>query len=235
MKKQKSLTNNEIFAEITPLNDSQKDLINAIRTSDMAIVSGPAGTGKTFITSSIAALMLKNNIVDKIILSRPVIPTGRSIGFMPGDVMEKMANWVVPFMEVFKTKMSQGEIDCHLKNGNIEIVPFEFMRGRNFDDAFVMLDEAQNVSRHEMKMFLTRIGMYSRTVVMGDPQQSDLHWLEPNEETGLDIAVRLAEKVVNVPVIKFSSDDIVRSDLCKAWIQAFEQEKRNELPRHLTG
>lgn len=229
-KKKKASSNKDISSLIEPLNKNQTILMNALRTSEMVISSGPAGVGKTFLVASMAALMLQNKAVKRIILTRPVIPTGRSIGYFPGDLMEKMAPWVVPFMEVFKKHMDQGELDCAIKNGNIEIVPFETMRGRSFDDSFIILDEAQNTTTHEMKMFLTRTGQYSKTVVLGDVQQSDLHWLENGQETGLDIAIRLAKNVVNIPVVEFTSDDIVRSGLCKDWVKAFESEYRQAKP-----
>jgi phosphate starvation-inducible PhoH-like protein len=232
MKKQKH-TPKDIFSAIEPLTDTQALFLQSIKEHDMIIVDGCAGTGKTYLAASCASAMLKEKIVERIIITRPVIPTGRSLGYFPGDLLEKMQPWVAPFMEVMKVHFSKEEIEVKIKNGGIEIVPFEVMRGRSFDNSFVILDEAQNCSYHEMKMFLTRVGNYSKTIVIGDSQQSDMHWLD-GAESGLDVAKRLATKIVNLPVIEFDSKDIVRSDLCKMWIEAFEQEGRKELPKFLT-
>jgi len=216
------------FSSIEPQNPRQKQLIDFLRLQDMVIIDGCAGTGKTFITASMAAIMLQAKMFERIIFTRPVVPTGRSIGYMPGDLNEKMAPWVTPFIEIMKRYLTIEEINNYTTKGIIEVVPFEVMRGRNFDDSFIILDEAQNATCHEIKMFLTRIGEYSKTVVLGDSNQSDLHWLQPNEESGLQMAKRLAKNVVGVPVVEFTSEDIVRSDLCKKWIQAFEADHQRK-------
>jgi phosphate starvation-inducible PhoH-like protein len=233
MKKEPKKVSGDIFSKLEPLNKHQEDLIQHIKTQDMVIVDGVAGTGKTFITASCAALMLKAKLFERIIITRPVVPTGRSLGYFPGELLEKMRPWVIPFMEVIKSHFTKEEIEVKLLNGSIEVVPFEVMRGRSFDDSFVILDEAQNTSTHEIKMFLTRTGMFSRTIVLGDSRQSDMHWLQPHEESGLQLAKRLAKNVVGVPVVEFEAADVVRSDLCKKWIEAFDTE--NRLPDFIAG
>lgn len=217
---------------LTALNPKQEKLISAIMTNDMVVTEGPAGVGKTFIVASIAADLFRSGIFKNIIFTRPVVPCGKSVGYFPGTIEEKMAPWIAPFMNVIKKYFSQGEIDMFTKNGKIQVIPFEVMRGASFDDSFVIMDEAQNCTPHEMKMFLTRIGMYSKTLVMGDATQTDLH-LYGSSENGLDMMKRMIyEQGMNIPVITFKSDDIVRSGLCKDWVQAFEKDK--ELPRFIT-
>lgn len=162
----------------------------AILSTEMTIVLGPAGTGKTFIASTIAADRLRNNDVRKIILTRPNVPGGRSLGFFPGTIEEKIGPWVVPFTSVIFERMGQGA----------------------FDNAFVILDEAQNTTSAEMKMFLTRLGKGCTIVVNGDVAQSDL-----KGDCGLKTALHLATKHhLPVSLVEFQIDDIVRSDLCAA-------------------
>lgn len=226
MSKKKAKTTTKLEA----LNPKQEKLISAIKLNDMIIAEGSAGTGKTFIVATLAAEMLKDNTFKQIIFTRPVVPCGKSVGYLPGSLEEKMAAWTMPFMNIIKQHFSTGELDMFLKNGKIQAIPFEVMRGSSFDDSFVIMDEAQNATKHEMKMFLTRIGMYSKLLVLGDPLQSDLYG---SEETGLDMAKRIIdEQGMNVPVISFDSDDCVRSGLCKDWLKAFEKDK--DLPRFLT-
>lgn len=214
------------------LNTKQEKLITSILTNDMIVAEGPAGVGKTFIVASLAAELLKGGTFKQIIFTRPVVPCGKSVGYLPGTIEEKMGVWTMPFMNVIKKHFSQGELDMFLKNGKIQSIPFEVMRGSSFDDCFIILDEAQNSTVHEMKMFLTRVGMYSKTLVMGDTTQSDLH-LYGSSESGLDMMKRMIyEQGMNIPVITFKSEDIVRSGLCKDWVQAFERDK--DLPRFIT-
>ena len=158
--------------------------------------------------------------IDKIIITRPNVAAGKSIGYFPGTLEEKMMPWVMPVLEVLHWNLGKGAVETGIKNGNIEIAPFETMRGRSFQDAFVILDEAQNVTPHEMKMFLTRIGENCKVVLNGDIMQSDL-----GETSGLSKAIHLAKKhMIPVPVVEFTADDIVRSVLCKQWIMAFMKE-----------
>lgn len=205
------------------LNDKQRHLIGSIASSEMIVIEGCAGTGKTFIVSSLAAQYLKSGEIKQIIFTRPVVPCGKSIGFLPGTLEEKLAPWVMPFMNVIKKYFNAGELEMFLKNGKLQVLPFEVMRGSSFDDAFVIMDEAQNSSPKEMQMFVTRIGQDSKIVIMGDSTQSDLK----QDESGLEMVQRMVkENGLKVPVIKFSSSDIVRSGLCKQWVQAFESEHK---------
>ena len=207
---------------IVPKNENQNKYLSALRTAQQTIVLGPAGTGKTYIAASFAASLYLNKKIDKIILTRPNIPAGRSIGFFPGTLEEKMAPWVVPVMDVLVKHLGHGVVETGIKNGNIQVIPFETMRGRSFEDAFVLLDEAQNTTVPEIKMFLTRVGEGCRVVLNGDIQQSDLR-----EDSGLFRTIKMVEKYeIPVPIVEFSTEDIVRSDLCRIWVEAFIKEER---------
>lgn len=202
---------------LLPKTDKQKEYIEALKTAPQVVVTGPAGTGKTYIAATKAAQLLDSGKVDKIILTRPNVPAGRSLGFFPGTMEEKIAPWIVPFIEVLEEALGAEAVACHMKNGNIQVIPFEVMRGRTFKNAFVILDEAQNATSHELKMFLSRIGDNAQCVLNGDVMQSDLR-----NECGLKVVIDLVEKQnLPVPVIEFTLDDIVRSDICAMWIRAF--------------
>ena len=202
----------------TPMQD---EYIAALHTASQVIVLGPAGTGKTYIAATAACNLYLTKQIDKIIVTRPNVAAGKSIGYFPGTLEEKMMPWVMPVLEVLHWHLGKGAVDTGIKNGNIEIAPFETMRGRSFTDAFVILDEAQNVTPHEIKMFLTRVGENCTVILNGDIQQSDLP-----DTSGLTRAIHMAKKyMLPVPIIEFGVDDIVRSDLCKQWIMAFMKEE----------
>lgn len=223
-----------VVHKVTGKTPNQSHLISAIDKSQLILLDGPAGTGKTFCTTSKACEFLIEGKVQKIILVRPNIPAGRSIGLFPGTLEEKMANWTIPIIEIMKDYFNAGTLDCHIKNGKIVVVPFEVMRGASFNDAFVILDEAQNTTPHEMEMFLTRIGEGSTIVVNGDTRQNDL---KDGQESGLEMAIRMAKRhrISNVSVVKMTTEDIVRSGMCRDWVIAFETDKDNSLPERTFG
>ena len=209
-------------AQLLPQTEKQAEYIRAIQEHKQIIVLGPAGTGKTYIAATYAANLYLTKQIDKIIVTRPNVAAGKSIGYFPGTLEEKMMPWVMPVLEVLHWHLGKGAVDTGIKNGNIEIAPFETMRGRSFRDAFVILDEAQNVTPHEIKMFLTRVGENCKVILNGDVFQSDLQ-----ETSGLSKAIHMVKKyLLPVPVIEFGMQDIVRSDLCKQWIAAFMQEEK---------
>lgn len=207
--------------DLTPLNENQRLYIDALKTQDQVIVCGFSGTGKTFIAATMAANMYLAKRVNKIVLTRPNVSVGKDLGYFPGDLNEKFGPWAAPVIDVLQERLGKGVVETGIKNGNIELAPMSVMRGRSFKNAFVLLDEAQNTTIAEMKMFLTRIGEGSKVVINGDIRQSDI-----KEQSGLSKIIHLAKKYhMDIPVIEFGIDDIVRSDVCKQWIIAFEEEK----------
>ncbi len=205
--------------QLLPKTDKQREYIEALKVAPQIIVTGPAGTGKTYIAASKAAQLFEAGIAERIILTRPNVAAGRSLGFFPGTLEEKIAPWIVPFVEVLEDHLGKEAVEIAIKKRNIDVVPFEVMRGRTFRDAFVILDEAQNASPHELKMFLSRIGENAQCVLNGDIMQSDLR-----AESGLAKIIEIIKKQkLDVPVIEFTMDDIVRSDICAMWIKAFHK------------
>lgn len=203
-------------------NRNQAEYVRAIYSSPQTVVLGPAGTGKTYIAATIAAKLYEEKEIDKIILTRPNVPSGRSLGFFPGTLEEKMAPWLGPVISVLNKHLGANVVDLAIKKGNIEVVPFETMRGRSFENTFVILDEAQNTSPEEMKMFLTRIGEDSKVIINGDVSQSDL-----KATSGLSHMIHMVNKYkIPVPIVEFGVDDIVRSELCKTWIKAYIKEEK---------
>lgn len=199
-------------------NPAQKNYMECIKRFSQVFVTGPAGTGKTFIAAHIAADMLDRRQIEKVILTRPNIPAGKSLGFFAGTIEDKIAPWVVPLTEVMEKRLGKGKYEIMSKRGAIEIVPFEVMRGRSFNNAFVILDEGQNLTPHEMKMFLTRIGEDTKVVVNGDLLQHDL-----KETSGLKVAIDLIFKHnIEAAVCNFTHDDVVRSGICAQWTRAWD-------------
>lgn len=206
---------------IKALNAAQAEYLAALRSSPQIIVIGPAGTGKTWIAATHAADLYRQRKISKIILTRPNVPCGRTLGFFPGSLEEKFAPWATPVVEAIKERIGQAVYDIALKRGDIEMVPFEVMRGRTFKNAFVLLDEAQNTTPSEIKAFLTRIGEDCTTVINGDVSQCDL-----DTSSGLARIIELINrKSLPVPVIEFTVDDIVRSGICGMWVRAFEDAR----------
>lgn len=208
-----------VLPPITPLNPTQASYLNALRTSPQVIVLGPAGTGKTWIAATHAADLFRTGCVDRIILTRPNVPCGRSLGFFPGTLEDKFAPWAVPVAEAIKERIGKAAYDIALKKGEIELVPFEVMRGRSWKNAFVLLDEAQNSTPAEIKTFLTRIGEDCSVVINGDVSQCDL-----DTASGLSAVLSLIKsQMLPVPVVEFTREDIVRSGICAMWVRAFDE------------
>ncbi len=206
---------------IKPLTATQADYLDALRVSPQVVVLGPAGTGKTWIAASYAADLYRRKQIAKIIITRPNVPCGRSLGFFPGSLREKFAPWASPIIEAIKERIGTAAYEIALKNDGVEMVPFEVMRGRSWKDAFILLDEAQNTTIAEIKTFLTRIGEDCTVVINGDTSQCDL-----GEASGLRTMLHLIRsKKLPVPVIEFAAADIVRSGICAMWVQAFDEER----------
>lgn len=206
--------------ELVPRNIKQKDYIDALKASPQVIVTGPAGTGKTYVAATHAASLYNVKDIDKIIITRPHVEVGKGIGFLPGDLNDKVLPWALPVIDVLELHMGKGAVETALKNGNIEIVPLALIRGRSFDNALIIVDEAQNLTIPEMKAMLTRVGEGSQIVLDGDIEQVDL-----KEQSGLSKIAHLAKKhSLDMPVIEFGIEDVVRSDICKAWLEVFHAE-----------
>jgi phosphate starvation-inducible PhoH-like protein len=206
---------------IKALNANQADYLDALRDSPQVVVLGPAGTGKTWIAATFAADLYRKRRIAKIILTRPNVPCGRSLGFFPGSLEEKFAPWAAPIVDAIKERIGAAAYEIALKKGDIEMAPFEVMRGRSWKEAFILLDEAQNTTIGEIKTFLTRIGENCTMVVNGDVSQCDL-----DEASGLRAVLHLIRsKRLPVPVIEFTLDDIVRSEQCAMWVRAFEEAR----------
>lgn len=205
---------------LTPRNDKQAEYISALKRSEQVIVTGPAGTGKTYISASWAASQYNIKGIDKIIITRPHVPVGKDIGYLPGTLEEKVLPWAMPVIDVLILHLGKGAVETALKNGNIEIVPLALIRGRSFDNAIILVDEAQNLTVPEMKAMLTRVGEGSQIILDGDVEQADI-----KEQSGLAKIVHLAKKhQMDVPVIEFTVEDVVRSGICKAWLKVFRDE-----------
>ena len=208
-----------VLPPIKALNPTQASYLDALRVSPQVIVLGPAGTSKTWIAATHAADLYRNRKIDKIILTRPNVPCGRSLGYFPGTIEDKFAPWAAPVIEAIKERMGKAAYEIALKNGDIELLPFEVMRGRSWKNAFVLLDEAQNSTVTEIKTFLTRIGENCTVVINGDVSQCDLE-----QASGLATAIHLIKsQMLPVPVIQFTRDDIVRSGTCAMWVRAFDE------------
>lgn len=206
------------------LTDTQGLYLKALDTHSQVIVCGYSGTGKTYMAAVKAANAYLNKDVDKIILTRPNVSVGKDLGYFPGDLNEKFGPWAAPVLDVLKQQLGVGVVETGIKNGNIELAPMSVMRGRSFQDAFIILDEAQNTSVAEIKMFLTRIGQNCKVVINGDIRQSDI-----KQESGLSKIISLVKKNgMDIPIIEFGIDDIVRSDACKQWILALEADENQK-------
>jgi phosphate starvation-inducible PhoH-like protein len=207
--------------KLVAMNDTQQRYISALQTHNQIIVTGFSGTGKTFIAASHAANLYANRRIDRIIITRPNIAVGKDLGYLPGTLEEKYTPWIMPVLDVLEQQLGKNVVETGMKNGNIQMVPLSVMRGRSFNKSFIIVDEAQNLTIHEMKMLLTRVGKECTIVINGDIKQSDI-----NQQSGLSKILHLAKKYnMDIPTIEFGVDDIVRSDICKQWIIAFETEK----------
>ena len=204
-----------------PRTDKQKELLDALREYQQVFILGPAGTGKTYVTATYAADLYTTKEIDKIVITRPHVAVGKELGYLKGDLHEKTMPWALPVLDVLEKHLGKGTVETGIKNGNIEMAPLALMRGRSFDNAFIIVDESQNITTHELKMLLTRVGEGTTIVLNGDSQQSDL-----KETDGLSKVIHLAKKhMLPVPIIEFGVDDIIRSDICAQWVKVFMKEK----------
>lgn len=222
MKKPKVSRKTEEFRvpPLKPLTRIQARYIEAILHNEQTFAIGPAGTGRTYIASAMAAQAFSEGLYQKIILVRPAVEGGEEkLGYLPGSLMEKMAPWTKPMLDVLQERLGAREVQQALSEGRIEIAPFSHMRGLSFRDAFIILDEAQNTSVAEMKLFLTRFGEGSKAVVNGDLAQIDIR-----AKSGLEFALDCLDRwqIPNVEVVRFDAHEVVRHPLVAAWLKAFE-------------
>lgn len=202
--------------------DNQRKMINAIVKNDMLFAIGPAGTGKTYTAVALAIKALKNKEVKRIILTRPAVEAGENLGFLPGDLKEKLDPYMQPLYDALNDMVPGDKLNQYIENRIIQIAPLAFMRGRTLDNAFVILDEAQNTTESQMKMFLTRMGANAKFIVTGDVTQIDLPSKQPS---GLVQAVRYLKKVEGISIIELDNTDVIRHKLVKAIIESYESNK----------
>ena len=208
---------------IVPRSAMQTPYMEALGRDEMIFGLGPAGTGKTYLAVAQAVSQLITGSVDRLILSRPAVEAGERLGFLPGDMKEKVDPYLRPLYDALYDMLPTEQVERRIASGEIEIAPLAFMRGRTLNDAFIILDEAQNTTPLQMKMFLTRFGMRSRMVICGDPHQVDLP--DPSK-SGLADAVQRLEKVKGIAVVRFTSADVVRHPLVGRIVEAYEGRGR---------
>lgn len=204
---------------------NQKKLVKAVNKNDMVFAVGPAGTGKTYTAVALAVRALKNKEVKRIILTRPAVEAGENLGFLPGDLKEKLDPYMMPLYDALRDMIPPEKLADMIEFGIIEIAPLAFMRGRTLDKAFVILDEAQNATPMQMKMFLTRMGMTAKFVITGDMSQVDL---PRKQRSGLRYAMDILQDVEGLEIIRLQQSDVIRHNLVKKIVDAFEKAEAKE-------
>lgn len=210
---------------IYPYSKAQADYMEALGKHDMVFALGPAGTGKTYIAVAYAVSLFLNNQVDRIILSRPAVEAGEKLGFLPGDLKDKIDPYLRPLYDALYDTMTAERVVKHIETGEIEIAPLAFMRGRTLANACVILDEAQNTTPTQMKMFLTRLGENSRMLITGDLSQTDL---PKDVKSGLQDAIKKVEHIEGIKCVRFSDVDVVRHTLAAKIVQAYDEWEKKK-------
>ncbi len=210
--------------KILPRTKNQKNYFQLLNTKDIVFASGPAGTGKTFLAVAKAVASLQQGLVNKIILSRPAVEAGEKLGFLPGDLKEKVDPFLRPIYDALYDMMPYDQVEKKIANNIIEIAPIAFMRGRTLENCYIILDEAQNTTKIQMKMFLTRLGKNSKMVVVGDNTQIDL--ISKNDSGLIDAAKKL-KNIEDIGFIELDSRDVVRHEVVRKIINAYEEKNRN--------
>ncbi|MFC6315047.1 PhoH family protein [Lapidilactobacillus achengensis] len=209
-------------------NLGQRQYVQSVRHNEITFGVGPAGTGKTFLAVVLAVSALKSNQVQRIILTRPAVEAGESLGFLPGDLKEKIDPYLRPLYDALYTILGTEQANRMLDRGIIEIAPLAYMRGRTLEEAFVILDEAQNTTTAQMKMFLTRLGINSKMIINGDLTQVDL---PHNQKSGLRQATEILQQVKRIGIVRFSSTDVVRHPVVAKIIDAYEKFDQEQMKR----
>ncbi len=197
----------------------QSSYVQAIRNHGLTLSVGPAGTGKTYLAVAMAAVALRNKEVERLILTRPAVEAGEKLGFLPGDMAQKVDPYLRPLYDALFEILGLEAYQRYMERGAIEVAPLAFMRGRTLNDAFIILDEAQNATPEQMKMFLTRMGRNARVVVNGDPSQIDLPYAK---RSGLLVALDVLKDVEGIQIVRLNRDDVVRNDLVQRIVNAYE-------------
>ncbi|WBV60724.1 PhoH family protein [Chryseobacterium camelliae] len=202
-----------------------KKLVKETEKKDMVFAIGPAGTGKTYTSVALAARALRDKTVKRIVLTRPAVEAGESLGFLPGDLKEKLDPYLQPLYDALRDMIPHEKLEGFMEKKVIEVAPLAFMRGRTLDDAFVILDEAQNTTHSQMKMFLTRMGMNAKFIITGDPSQVDL---PPKQQSGLKEAMRILKDVKEIGFVHLTEEDVVRHPVVKKIILAYNEEEKRQ-------
>ena len=210
---------------ISPKTEGQKAYVNKVQKNDVVFSIGPAGTGKTFLAVAFAVAALENHEVDRIILCRPAVEAGESLGFLPGDLKEKVDPYLAPLYDSLLTLFAENKLSQLLERKTIEVVPLAYMRGRTLDSAYMILDEAQNATVMQMKMFLTRLGIGSRAIITGDVTQIDL---QRRSDSGLVQVAGILKDVEGIGFVMLDQNDVVRHPLIKKIIQAYDQGHKDQ-------
>lgn len=205
---------------ITARTENQQKLVKAFEENDLVFATGPAGSGKTFVAIALAVKALKNKAVRKIILSRPAVEAGEKLGFLPGEMKDKLDPYLQPLYDALQDMIPAAKLKEYMENNVIQIAPLAFMRGRTLNDAVIILDEAQNTTTHQIKMFLTRLGMNAKMIVTGDVTQIDL---PPTATSGLIQAMQILKNVSGIGRVEFTKKDIVRHKLVQRIVEAYDK------------
>ncbi len=213
--------------QIRARTPNQKKLVELVKSNDIVFALGPAGTGKTYTAVALAVKALKDKEIKKIILARPAVEAGENLGFLPGDMKEKIDPYLRPLYDSLQDMLPPDKYAKYLENGTIELAPMAFMRGRTLDHCFIILDEAQNATDVQLKMFLTRMGPNAKVIVTGDLSQVDL---PKAQRSGLKRAVRLLKGIKGIEFLELDIQDVVRHRLVKEIIRAYESDNENQVP-----
>ena len=205
---------------IKPKTISQREMVMSSQKNNLLFTVGPAGTGKTYIAVALAIRALRNKEVKKVILTRPAVEAGENLGFLPGDLYDKLSPYMRPLYDALNDMVSKEKLNLYMEKNQIEIVPLAFMRGRTLDKAFVILDEAQNTTINQMQMFLTRMGPESKFIVCGDVSQVDL---PKTQKSGLVHATKILKSLDGIGLVKFNEKDVIRHQLVKSIIKAYKK------------
>ncbi len=208
---------------ISPRNANQARMVRSFEENDLTFALGPAGTGKTYIAIALAVKALKNKQCRRVILSRPAVEAGEKLGFLPGDMKDKIDPYLQPLYDALEDMLPQIKLKEYMEAGTIQIAPLAFMRGRTLNDAIIILDEAQNTTRHQMKMFLTRLGVNGKMIITGDTTQIDL---PRTVQSGLLQALRILRGVKGIGIIEYEKKDIVRHPLVQRIVDAYEKREK---------